>query len=167
MSDRITERLRRGKDAKNRAAQRPSSCTVPSESASKMPTMLPKCSWPFAIECKSGRKNHLKDVDDSRQSFARRAPPLKLRLTSTAADVKRAYRKALRAVHPDKLAQASLTDRLVAEHVFSASRGTCSSGKGQRGKILWQLHPNCGSPCVGWEMEVMMHLLVVSWELSA
>ena len=49
-------------------------------------------------------------------------PKLDLRLSSTAADVKRAYKQALRAVHPDKLATASVDDRVRGEFVFSALR---------------------------------------------
>ena len=49
-------------------------------------------------------------------------PKLDLRISSTAADVKRAYKQALRAVHPDKLATASVDDRVRGEFVFSALR---------------------------------------------
>ena len=51
-----------------------------------------------------------------------RCPPLKLRLSSKASDVKRAYKQALRAVHPDKLPGASLTERVRGEAVFNALR---------------------------------------------
>ena len=49
-------------------------------------------------------------------------PKLDLRPNSTAADVKKAYKHALRAVHPDKLATASVDDRVRAGFVFSALR---------------------------------------------
>ena len=49
-------------------------------------------------------------------------PKLDLRPNSTAADVKKAYKHALRAVHPDKLATASVDDRVRADFVFSALR---------------------------------------------
>ncbi len=51
-----------------------------------------------------------------------RAPKLKLNLRSTADDVKVAYKKALRAVHPDKLVGASMSDRMKAEQMFKALR---------------------------------------------
>ena len=60
------------------------------------------------------RENHA-----SREGFASK---LDLRISSTAADVKRAYKQALRAVHPDKLATASVDDRVRGEFVFSALR---------------------------------------------
>ena len=41
---------------------------------------------------------------------------------STADDVKIAYKKALRTVHPDKLISASMSDRMKAEQVFKALR---------------------------------------------
>ena len=49
-------------------------------------------------------------------------PKLDLRLRSTAADVKKAYKQALRAVHPDKLATARVDDRVRGEFVFNALR---------------------------------------------
>ena len=51
-----------------------------------------------------------------------RAPKLSLNLRSTADDVKIAYKKALRTVHPDKLISASMSDRMKAEQVFKALR---------------------------------------------
>ena len=51
-----------------------------------------------------------------------RAPKLKLTLRSTASDIKLAYKKALRAVHPDKMAGAPAPDRLKAEYIFNALR---------------------------------------------
>jgi hypothetical protein len=51
-----------------------------------------------------------------------RAPKLTLNLRSTANDVKVAYKKALRAVHPDKLVGAKISDRMKAEQVFKALR---------------------------------------------
>ena len=51
-----------------------------------------------------------------------RAPKLKLNLRSTASDIKLAYKKALRAVHPDKMAGAPAPDRLKAEYIFNALR---------------------------------------------
>ena len=48
--------------------------------------------------------------------------PRVLNLRSTADDVKVAYKKALRAVHPDKLVGASMSDRMKAEQMFKALR---------------------------------------------
>ena len=55
-------------------------------------------------------------------NFTFPAPKLSLNLRSTADDVKIAYKKALRTVHPDKLISASMSDRMKAEQVFKALR---------------------------------------------
>ena len=51
-----------------------------------------------------------------------RAPRLLLSLKSTREDMKLAYKKALRAVHPDKVAGAPVHERLKAEQVFKTLR---------------------------------------------
>ena len=49
-------------------------------------------------------------------------PTFKLRLSSTSSDVRTAYKQALRCVHPDKLSNATMEDRVRGEYVFNALR---------------------------------------------
>jgi len=76
-------------------------------------------------------------------------PSLKLRLTSTASDVRTAYKQALRCVHPDKLSNASMEDRVRGEYVFNALREAFARTNNQGGGGDTQRRGSGGSGASG------------------
>ena len=71
-------------------------------------------------------------------------PTLKLRLSSTTADVKTAYKQALRCVHPDKLSTATTNDRVRGEYVFNALREAFAKSSENGGTVFGPVNGGSG-----------------------